>query len=73
MSVLPSSGLPPPIAEVNPSGMGDAVYRACFELSPAAQVILGPKGELRDLKAQACLVMGHERNALLGQRITDVV
>lgn len=73
MSVLPPSGLPPSHTAVNPSGLGDAVYRACFEQSPAAQVILGPRGELQDLNARACQVMGRERADLLGQRLTEVV
>ncbi|RTL31102.1 MAG: PAS domain-containing sensor histidine kinase [Burkholderiales bacterium] len=53
--------------------LSEAVYKACFDSSPAAQVILGNKGELLESNAQACAVLGFERADLLGKRLTDLV
>ncbi|WP_081961429.1 PAS domain-containing hybrid sensor histidine kinase/response regulator [Aquabacterium sp. NJ1] len=73
MSVSPPSGTPQPSAPSREAALSEAVYRDCFDLSPAAQVILNHRGELLDLNLQACTVMGHERAVLLGRRLTDVV
>ncbi|MBI2733502.1 MAG: PAS domain S-box protein [Aquabacterium sp.] len=72
MSVSPSRGTAPPSASSS-EALSEAVYRDCFDLSPAAQAILNHRGELLALNQQACKVMGHERAQLLGQRLTDVV
>jgi len=53
--------------------MGSAVYRACFEQSPAAQVILDSRGELLDINVRACAMMGQTRDAMLGRRLTEIV
>jgi len=73
MSVSPTSGTPQPSASPGETALGEAVFRDCFDLSPAAQVILNHRGELLDLNRQACTVMGHDRATLLGRRLTDVL
>ncbi len=48
-------------------------YSDCFKLSPAAQAILDRGGEILDINAYACRALGHERAALLGRRLVELV
>ncbi|MGE5451473.1 MAG: ATP-binding protein [Acidobacteriota bacterium] len=48
-------------------------YLDCFKLSPAAQAILDRAGGIQDINVRACQALGHERKALLGKRLVDLV
>ncbi len=48
-------------------------YRACFELSPAAQMILNNKGQVLDINARASAMLGCARDVLRGRRLSEFV
>lgn len=48
-------------------------FRDCFNLSPSAQAVLDRAGHILDINHQACFVLGHPRDALLGVRLVDLV
>ena len=48
-------------------------YKSCFDLSPVAQVILDRFGDIVDVNAQACTLLGHQRSAMLGRHLADLV
>ena len=67
---------PSTVTIVSPQPEGDLalpLYRACFELSPAAQMILDHKGQVLDINGRACAMLGRERGMMLGRRLSELV
>jgi len=48
-------------------------FRDCFNLSPSAQAVLDRAGHILEINHQACVALGHRRDALLGVRLVDLV
>ncbi len=73
MPVTPAPGSSPLPNPANQGGPGLTLYRACFDLSPAAQVILSHKGDIIDINQRASTLLGRDRQGMLGRRLADLV
>lgn len=48
-------------------------YLECFQRSPSAQAILDRSGHIVDINVRACQALGREREALIGQRLIELI